>query len=493
MGGEEKVGAPSGARQAARARTHRRQLLDADSFHEIGALSGRGRATTSRRRSTEFTPANFVMGRGRIEGRAVVVGGDDFTVRGGAADASIFQKQVHAERMAHELRLPIVRLVDGSGGGGSVKSLETERRSFVPFNPGWELGGREPRDAFPVGLALSRIGRRPRRGACRHEPLLRDGEGHVAAVRGRTTGGGPARRRPSTRSRSAASPSTRRNGAVDDEVHRRRPKRSTAPGGSCRTCRRRCTPSHRVAPPSTTRSTGATTSLRVGHPPRAPQGLQGRASSSRLVVDRGSLVRVGRRWGRSAVTGFARLDGWPVAILANDPYHYAGGWTADASREGRRASSISPTRSTCRWCTSSTTPASSSAPSRSKPARSVTAPARSPRSTRPGAVVLGDRAQGLRRRRRGAPERVALVDAATPGRRGIGARCRSKAASKPRIARSWMPPTTEPRCAPRSRRASTRVRAPVQDRGGLPRRGDHRPARHPSPALRVRGPRCAVA
>ena len=40
--------------------------------------------------------------------------------------------------MAHDLRLPIVRLVDGSGGGGSVKTLETERRSFVPFNPGWE-------------------------------------------------------------------------------------------------------------------------------------------------------------------------------------------------------------------------------------------------------------------------------------------------------------------------------------------------------------------
>ena len=29
--------------------------------------------------------------------------------------------------------------------------------------------------------------------------------------------------------------------------------------------------------------------------------------------------------------GFARLDGWPVAILASDPYHYAGAWTADAA------------------------------------------------------------------------------------------------------------------------------------------------------------------
>src|SRR5437899_1879637 len=97
-----------------------------------------GWASPWRTRRSSFTPANFVMGRARIEGRPVVVGGDDFTVRGGAADASIFQKQVHAEQMANELRLPIVRLVDGSGGGGSVKSIETMARSFVPFNPGWE-------------------------------------------------------------------------------------------------------------------------------------------------------------------------------------------------------------------------------------------------------------------------------------------------------------------------------------------------------------------
>src|SRR6478735_1880267 len=112
-------------------------LLDPGSFHEIGGLTGRGTYAEDGTLAAVM-PANFVMGRGRIDARPVVVGGDDFTVRGGAADASIFQKQVHAERMARELRMPIVRLVDGSGGGGSVKSLETERRSFVPFNPGWE-------------------------------------------------------------------------------------------------------------------------------------------------------------------------------------------------------------------------------------------------------------------------------------------------------------------------------------------------------------------
>jgi acetyl-CoA carboxylase carboxyltransferase component len=84
-----------------------------------------------------FTPANFVFGRGKINKKEVVVGGDDFTVRGGAADASIHQKQVMAEQLANEYRLPIIRLIEGTGGGGSVKSLDTDARTYIPANPGW--------------------------------------------------------------------------------------------------------------------------------------------------------------------------------------------------------------------------------------------------------------------------------------------------------------------------------------------------------------------
>jgi acetyl-CoA carboxylase carboxyltransferase component len=63
-------------------------LLDPGSFHEIGALAGRAKYGANGEMEA-FQPANFVFGRGQIEGRPVVVGGDDFTVRGGAADASI--------------------------------------------------------------------------------------------------------------------------------------------------------------------------------------------------------------------------------------------------------------------------------------------------------------------------------------------------------------------------------------------------------------------
>jgi acetyl-CoA carboxylase carboxyltransferase component len=54
------------------------------------------------------------------------------------------------------------------------------------------------------------------------------------------------------------------------------------------------------------------------------------------IVDRESFMELGRHFGGPAVTGLARLHGWPVAVLANDPYHYGGGWTAAASQKVTR-------------------------------------------------------------------------------------------------------------------------------------------------------------
>src|SRR5919202_1850848 len=137
MGGEERVARQHAAgRLTVRERIER--LLDPGSFHESGALAGwAGYGDDGE--LTEFLPANVVVGSGRIDGRRVVVQGDDFTVRGGAADAAIWEKQVYAERMAHHLRLPLIRLVDGTGGGGSVKSLEQMGYSYVPPLLGFDL------------------------------------------------------------------------------------------------------------------------------------------------------------------------------------------------------------------------------------------------------------------------------------------------------------------------------------------------------------------
>ena len=136
MGGPEKL-----KRQKDNDRLNIRQridlLLDKNSFREIGKIAGKAEYDEDGNLKN-FIPANFVVGRGKINNKDVVVGGDDFTVRGGAADASIHQKQIIAEQFANEYRLPIIRLIEGTGGGGSVKSLDTESRTYIPANPGWD-------------------------------------------------------------------------------------------------------------------------------------------------------------------------------------------------------------------------------------------------------------------------------------------------------------------------------------------------------------------
>ena len=51
------------------------------------------------------------------------------------------------------------------------------------------------------------------------------------------------------------------------------------------------------------------------------------------LVDRGSFFEMGAMFGRSIVTGLARLDGRAVAVMASDPYFYGGSWTATACQK----------------------------------------------------------------------------------------------------------------------------------------------------------------
>src|SRR5690349_667879 len=135
-------------------------LLDPGSFHEIGAVSGTGEYD-EKGELTGVMPANCVFGRGRIDGRTVVVVGDDFTVRGGSADASISAKPLMAEEMAHDFRLPIIRMIEGSGGVGSVKTIETKGAANLPGGIGgnrWYRYTTENLSRVPVvGLGLGSV------------------------------------------------------------------------------------------------------------------------------------------------------------------------------------------------------------------------------------------------------------------------------------------------------------------------------------------------
>ena len=51
------------------------------------------------------------------------------------------------------------------------------------------------------------------------------------------------------------------------------------------------------------------------------------------VVDQGSFFEMGANFGRPVITGLARLEGRAVLVLASDPFHYGGSWTADACQK----------------------------------------------------------------------------------------------------------------------------------------------------------------
>ena len=135
MGGTEKVAIHHQSGKLT-ARERIASLIDPGSFQEIGALTGAAKYDASGN-LIDFTPANVVIGQGRIDGRRVVVSAEDFTVRGGSSEATISDKWIWAETLALEMRMPLVRLVDTAGG--SVKLLEKAGATKIPGYPKWNF------------------------------------------------------------------------------------------------------------------------------------------------------------------------------------------------------------------------------------------------------------------------------------------------------------------------------------------------------------------
>eukprot|EP01045_Picozoa_sp_COSAG04_P019009 COSAG04_NODE_1805_length_5534_cov_3.875989_2_plen_1004_part_00 len=99
------------------------RLLDADTFRPIGIMSGKSVYDEDGNMIT-YTPANFTLAHGKINGRPVVVGGEDFTIAGGSPNSGGLKKSVATEKEALRFRCPLVRLHEGGGGsvGGNKKA-----------------------------------------------------------------------------------------------------------------------------------------------------------------------------------------------------------------------------------------------------------------------------------------------------------------------------------------------------------------------------------
>jgi acetyl-CoA carboxylase carboxyltransferase component len=326
LGGAERVERQhASGRLTVRERIDR--LLDRDTFHETGAIAGVGTYDATGKLE-DLRPANVVIGRGRIDGRRVAVQGDDFTVRGGAADAAIFRKAVYAEQLANELRIPLVRLVDGTGGGGSVKQLEQLGFTYVPEVPGWEVAVDNLSSVPVVAAALGPCaGLGAARVVASHFSVIVRGTAQlfvagppVVAMAG--MGEAPDKEElGGARAQTAAGAVDNEAADEEDALAQLRRFLSYLPGSVWEAPP--CVPANDPAD----RREEELASI-VPRDERQPYDMR---RILELVFDRDSIFELGRRFGRPLITALALLAGRPVGVLASDPKVYGGGLTGDAS------------------------------------------------------------------------------------------------------------------------------------------------------------------
>ena len=327
LGGEDKIERQhNGGRLTVRERIN--EILDPGSFQEIGGLAG-AYSYDDEGNLTSHSPTNCVMGRGMVDGRAVVISGDDFTVRGGSADATIKEKAQYPEVMANELRLPIIRLIEGSGGGGSVKTIETKGRANLPggygSSSGFNLLAENMATVPVVGLGLGSVaGLGAARLAASHYSVLVKDIGAMFVA-------GP--------------PVVKHIGEDLDKQELGGHAIQPAAGGvdhaaeseeDAFECARRflsyLPPSIHQLPPrgeqvdDVNRQDEKLDSI----VPKNTRKVYRMRKIIDALVDQDSFFEMGKMFGRSIITGLARLDGWPVMLMASDPHFYGGAWTSDA-------------------------------------------------------------------------------------------------------------------------------------------------------------------
>ena len=337
MGGPERV-----SRQKAAGKLTVRDRFDVfcdpNSFQEIGATAGVAKYDDDGK-LIGFTPANLVAGIAEVDGRPVVVSGDDFTVRGGSAEATIPAKRDFAEQIAIELQLPHVRLVDGMGGGGSVKSIEIKGRTLIPTIHGWEKVVEHLGVAPSVALALGSVaGIGAARIATSHYSLIVS-ETAQMMIAGPALVDQASLGEVSKEELGHARIHTS-NGAIDDAVK----TEEEAFAAARRFLSYLPSNVHELPPRKTPTDDPNRREERLASiVPREARKVYKMREIVNSVVDTDSFFEMGRGWGKSIITGFAHLDGWPVAVFAEDPYIYGGAWTADASRKITRFIDVAST------------------------------------------------------------------------------------------------------------------------------------------------------
>lgn len=317
MGGSERL-----QRQHAGGRLDARQrittLLDKGSFTELGTLAGSG----------GDVPADaFVAGSGAIDGRPVLVGAEDFTVLGGSIGAAGSAKRERLTRLAAQERAPLVLLLEGAGERAQ-RALRPRDRAPTDLQGLVALSGLVPTVAVVHGASAGHGAlAAPLVDWCvmvEGAALFAAGPPLVAEATGEqvdkeTLGG--------------VSVHAEESGVAHDAV--------PTDAAALAAVRRYLS----FFPPSAwspvVRAAGGDVGPRrldgvldlVPVDSRRPYDMRPLVAE---VVDDGDWMEVGAGWGGSVLCGLARLGGWPIAVVANQPQVRAGTFDGPACDKAAR-------------------------------------------------------------------------------------------------------------------------------------------------------------
>jgi len=309
-------------------------LLDPDSFREIGALAGSAERDEAGK-LVDFTPGNFVLGIGRVDGRDCVVGGEDFTIAGGSPSPAGLRKSVYTEEIACRYRIPLIRLHEGAGGsvaGGGGKSGPRALSAPVFEPPRFASVGRALATVPVASAAL---------GAVAGLPAVRLVSSHYCVMTRHTSqvmAGGPALveralGQPVSKDELGGAALHGKSGVIDDVVEDER-----AAFAAIRRFLSYLPRNVWELPPAAQPN---------DEPDRREEALAAIVPVNRrriydvrrilhAVLDRDTVFEMGRGHAPGIITVLARLDGVPVGVFANDCRHAAGTMTAGGARKMRR-------------------------------------------------------------------------------------------------------------------------------------------------------------
>ncbi len=302
---------------------------DPGSFQEIRGLSGWG-TYDDEGNLTDFVPSTSVEGICRVDGRKVALVANDFTIGGGSGGRHLGGdgQEPHAVERAREWRIPYVRLLDAAGG--SVRTFEEMGRTYVPDGGPTIADETLALNEVPVvSAALGSVAGIPAVWACcSHFNLMVEGISQLFP------GGPPVVKAAlgyditkedlgDQRIHVYQSGSINNLAETEDEAFEMiRQFLSYLPSNVWEMA-------PRGEPTDDPQRRDEWLLEAVPRNRRRPYNVR---KIINAVVDEGSFFEISPTYGTARVTGLARVDGYPVAVMGNNP-HQQGGATGVAEGE----------------------------------------------------------------------------------------------------------------------------------------------------------------